>query len=575
MKTGVLRIILCSLVSLSLTMWITGSPVIALSPLAGSTCQKLGAKVNQRGVQFQCQRKNNKLVWVTLKPRVPQARPLPVITSDDFTVDAIDGDLLVSIPNASFTALTANYGATSFIARFAMNSAVFNVVVVADPDNLDEYGALEIRKPSAVPGIWDISVAGINSSGQGEWSSSQQFTVQPDLQLVDPPNFQLGMTDGNLTATISAVDVQSSLDQYQTTNFVAQFRSPTGQLTNSTFAVQDGSNDALFWVTSPAPGTWTVTVAGINEIGQGSWSSPRTYVVPAPAVAPSPSLPNLNCGAPTQASFQKPGWIAANSSQLTTTWISPGVLQASWCPASVISTDAGYGPIIYTVTVDPGGETCTTWTATTCTISNVPSGASTTYLMATNEVGTNVSGIPTIANSGVIDKCVTNSTDCYPGPINEKFQAYGNTFAGLGDCTFAAAADWEQLNLGVNPDAATIGAEFRDAGGSLTAGLSSQALFSYWKTHGIAGVIAKNVKEYYTDQIDVQNGIRAYGELLAELRFVPGQNIAGNSQNGGGHMLVVDGFTPQGPVVVTWGTTLQMTWQQWNLEVTGLWGINN
>ena len=83
------------------------------------------------------------------------------------------------------------------------------------------------------------------------------------------------------------------------------------------------------------------------------------------------------------------------------------------------------------------------------------------------------------------------------------------------------------------------------------------------------------MSSYYTDQIDVENGIRDYGELLAELSFSPGQNIAGVPESGSKHMLVVDGFTPQGPIVVTWGMTLQMTWQQWNLEVTGMWGINN
>ena len=39
-------------------------------------------------------------------------------------------------------------------------------------------------------------------------------------------------------------------------------------------------------------------------------------------------------------------------------------------------------------------------------------------------------------------------------------------------------------------------------------------------------------------------------------------------------MAVVDGFTPQGPLIVTWGHTLQMTWEQWNAEVVSMWGIS-
>ena len=195
--------------------------------------------------------------------------------------------------------------------------------------------------------------------------------------------------------------------------------------------------------------------------------------------------------------------------------------------------------------------------------------------MATNEVGTNIAGTSTIANSGQIDMCDSSESDCYPGPTDDVFPAYGNTDAGLGDCTFAAAADWEQLNLGIHPDQTTIGYEFREAGGSEIDGLDVTKFFNYWEDQGIAGVVAKKVSSYYTDQIDVENGIRDYGELLAELSFSPGQNIAGVPESGSKHMLVVDGFTPQGPIVVTWGMTLQMTWQQWNLEVTGMWGINN
>jgi hypothetical protein len=42
----------------------------------------------------------------------------------------------------------------------------------------------------------------------------------------------------------------------------------------------------------------------------------------------------------------------------------------------------------------------------------------------------------------------------------------------------------------------------------------------------------------------------------------------------GAHVVVVDGYTPEGPLVVSWGTTIQMSWQQWNVEVIGMWGIN-
>ena len=544
----------------------------ASSTKAGSTCQKIGTASRQGSSNLQCQRKNGKLIWVATKLQTTKKDPLPIVTSDDFEVSTDSGDLTATIPSENLIKLVSEYHVTSFIARFVINNGTFTVPVAVTSDNLEVDGSLNLVKPDAYSGDWAISILGVNATGQGSWSDPEQFTVPPALQNVVAPNFTLSFINGNLTATVESADVQQSIYKYHTTDFVAQFTSPSGNVTRTNYSIQDSTVNALITINSPASGTWSVELAGTNGLGLGSWSVPEQYLV---SETPTPPPPDLQCGATPQVAFQKPGWQSSSASKLATTWISTTELQATWCPASALSTGDGYGPIIYTVTVDPGGETCTTWTGTSCIIKNVPSGASTSYLMATNEVGTNVAGISTIVNSGQIDKCDPIDSNCYPGPTYETFPAYGNTDAALGDCTFAAAADWEQLNLGIHPDQTTIGYEFHEAGGSETNGLDVNTFFSYWKNHGIAGVVAKKVSSYYTDQIDVENGIRDYGELLAELSFSPGQNIAGLPASGGKHMLVVDGFTPQGPVVVTWGTTLQMTWQQWNLEVVGMWGINN
>jgi hypothetical protein len=53
------------------------------------------------------------------------------------------------------------------------------------------------------------------------------------------------------------------------------------------------------------------------------------------------------------------------------------------------------------------------------------------------------------------------------------------------------------------------------------------------------------------------------GDYLGQFRFA----------TTGGHDVVVDGFTPEGPLVVTWGQTVQMTWQQWGALMTGMYGI--
>ena len=63
--------------------------------------------------------------------------------------------------------------------------------------------------------------------------------------------------------------------------------------------------------------------------------------------------------------------------------------------------------------------------------------------------------------------------------------------------------------------------------------------------------------------------------VIASLNLPKGQNFAGvTMQDSSYHWVVVDGYTPEGPLVATWGMTLQMTWQQWNLEAVSMWGIS-
>jgi hypothetical protein len=128
--------------------------------------------------------------------------------------------------------------------------------------------------------------------------------------------------------------------------------------------------------------------------------------------------------------------------------------------------------------------------------------------------------------------------------------------------------------LGANPDPTVIGYEFAQAGGSATDGLLMSQLFNYWYVDGIAGYYLHGYTSYYTDQVDVENGVLDYGAMIASLNFVTGDYIGTQQVNAGGHIVVVDGYTPEGPLVVTWGTTIQMSWQQWNAEATAMYGIN-
>ena len=297
-------------------------------------------------------------------------------------------------------------------------------------------------------------------------------------------------------------------------------------------------------------------------------------VQPAVPLATAPPDAKLNCGNTPSGENKIPGWINS-SAHLTSTWVGYGKLSLNWCPATVASTSDGYDPIIYTVTLNPGAYTCTTWASTSCVMSNLPVTTYHVNLLATNQTGTNVIGVPTAPNTGAIYPCVNNGVTCDVPSTTQTFETFGNAVGGLGDCTFAAAADWEQLTLGINPNPATVQEQFVNAGGSLQTGLAPSALFNYWEHSGIAVARIKSVALMGTDQLTVQTEFENIGPMLASLTLIPGQAIAGESTSGGGHMVVVDGYTPQGPVIVTWGQELQMTWQQWELEAVGLWSIDS
>jgi hypothetical protein len=171
-----------------------------------------------------------------------------------------------------------------------------------------------------------------------------------------------------------------------------------------------------------------------------------------------------------------------------------------------------------------------------------------------------------------LDECAAGPR-CDYGPIDATYQTYGNTPTTLlGDCSFAAAANWEQIVLGAKPNRSLVGIEYGQAGGT-QAGLRQDALWAYWKRHGIAGVTQTGLWSYYIEQLDVENAVRDYRALIVQLRFTEHEGFAQYTLPAGLHDVVVDGFTPEGPLVVSWGETLQMTWAQWRNEAIGMWGI--
>jgi hypothetical protein len=126
----------------------------------------------------------------------------------------------------------------------------------------------------------------------------------------------------------------------------------------------------------------------------------------------------------------------------------------------------------------------------------------------------------------------------------------------------------------VHANPAVIGYEFAQAGGTAEHGLSQNPLWSYWYRYGIAGHRLTGRFHYTTDQASVENGVRDYRALIVLFGFGSNYRFGTYVMPGGTtHDAIVDGFTPAGPLVTTWGETIQISWQQWNAEIMSMWGI--
>ena len=302
-------------------------------------------------------------------------------------------------------------------------------------------------------------------------------------------------------------------------------------------------------------------------------SRPTVNVPTSPFIVPSGSDPHLQCPGSGELSGTHPGWSSEKAIQLT--WVDLSILRHAlfWCPAAAPS---GSRSISYTVTAMMGATTCET-TKTSCEMDGVPAGTA-FEIMATDETGSYPSPTSAIQNSGTPMLCNTGIKYCNPGPGNLTFPSYGNVPPiGIGSCTFAAVANWEEIVLGTVPDTTLIQREFLAAGGTPNLGLTNSQVFNYWRDNGIGGTYLNAALPFYTDPVNLMSAIDDQGvrAVIASLNLAKGQNFAGNEMTEPSyHWVVVDGYTPQGPLVATWGMTLQMTWQQWNLEVVSMWGIS-
>lgn len=162
---------------------------------------------------------------------------------------------------------------------------------------------------------------------------------------------------------------------------------------------------------------------------------------------------------------------------------------------------------------------------------------------------------------------------CFRSTEQIDFPTYGNVYpSNLPDCLFAAAADWRIIVRHQTPSSADVIADYRRAttGGSIP----FDDFYRYWTQHGIAG---QRIHGWHAINMfgtaDVESAVRKDKALLVIFIFHDGDTVGGVRAGVGGHAAIIDGYSSKGPLVVTWGTTSQMTWSEYWTSVRSLYAI--
>jgi len=164
---------------------------------------------------------------------------------------------------------------------------------------------------------------------------------------------------------------------------------------------------------------------------------------------------------------------------------------------------------------------------------------------------------------------------CFRSTEQIDFPTYGNVYpSNLSDCLFAAAADWRIIVRHHTPQSADVIADYRRATAGGHTGIDVETFSTYWTRHGIAG---HRIHGWHTVNMagvdDVEAAVRRHKALLVIFLFHDGDTVGGVHAGVGGHAAIIDGYGTKGPLVVTWGTTYQMTWSEYWTSVRSLYAI--
>ena len=164
---------------------------------------------------------------------------------------------------------------------------------------------------------------------------------------------------------------------------------------------------------------------------------------------------------------------------------------------------------------------------------------------------------------------------CYRSTEQIDFPRFDNVYPGkLGDCLFASAADWRIIVRHQTPSSAEVIADYHRATAGRNIGMDIATFSTYWMRHGIAGHRVHGLHFVpMTGRADVESAVRKHRALLVAFFFRLGDTVGGTPADPGGHAAIIDGYSPKGPFVVTWGTTYQMTWSEYWTSVRSLYAI--
>ncbi|OYV95967.1 MAG: hypothetical protein B7Z73_01595, partial [Planctomycetia bacterium 21-64-5] len=195
------------------------------------------------------------------------------------------------------------------------------------------------------------------------------------------------------------------------------------------------------------------------------------------------------------------------------------------------------------------------------------------FLAGAALVGAAVVLAPSAASAGTpvagLAAC-PHSHACDYGPIGHVFPDYAS-LCSEEDCNFIAAANWEGVAAGVTPSVALLMVDYADDHQTFGGGLSMPALWAYWRSRGLDGRYLTAVRNVGLTRARVESEVYAHRAIIARDVTNTPSDVGVQRFGAGTALLIVDGYTPKGPLVVYQGRTMQMTWAQWRAQARAAW----